>query len=244
MYKVCSKCKDELPLTSKYFFKRADSSDGFRGQCKKCESKRKKRHYEENKSKILEKKSIYDAENREKVRQQNKRHYRNNRDEINSRRREHYRQNKELYSERFKDYYERNREKIIGATGEYAKENRHKTRAYEREYYKHNRDKLVQKHNRRRARRNNLKATLTNKEWKVIKEDFDYKCAYCGQERPLEREHFVPLVKGGHYTAKNIIPACRSCNASKNDSDFEGWYPDYVHYSSERNRFILEYLNN
>jgi DNA-binding NarL/FixJ family response regulator len=41
-YKVCSKCKRNLPLTEDYYRKQSDCKDGFRPECRKCESSAKK----------------------------------------------------------------------------------------------------------------------------------------------------------------------------------------------------------
>jgi HNH endonuclease len=43
-------------------------------------------------------------------------------------------------------------------------------------------------------------------------------CAYCGglfDEEKLEREHVVPLSRGGTDTWMNVVSACRSCNQLK-----------------------------
>ena len=75
----------------------------------------------------------------------------------------------------------------------------------------------------------------------IIKE-FEYKCAYCGEETDLEKEHFIPVSKDGDYTIENIIPACRKCNCSKYNSDFFEWYPTYEFYDTDREIHILKYL--
>lgn len=95
---------------------------------------------------------------------------------------------------------------------------------------------------KRRARKLLLPDTLTLKQWKQVKECFNNKCAYCGTELPLTKEHFVPLNKGGEYTINNIIPVCLSCNSSKKDKDFFSWYPVQSFYSKTRERKILKYL--
>lgn len=41
-------------------------------------------------------------------------------------------------------------------------------------------------------------------------------CAYCGV-RPVEIDHIDPVANGGDGEWMNMTPACRSCNASKND---------------------------
>ena len=34
--KTCSKCGEELPATTEYFYRRPEARDGWRGHCKKC----------------------------------------------------------------------------------------------------------------------------------------------------------------------------------------------------------------
>lgn len=66
------------------------------------------------------------------------------------------------------------------------------------------------------ARKDELGATLTQDEWKLLLHMTDNRCLYCGeQSNSLEQEHWIPVIKGGSYTYSNIVPACRSCNASK-----------------------------
>lgn len=49
-------------------------------------------------------------------------------------------------------------------------------------------------------------------------------CAYCGEAGgPLQRDCVLPLSRGGRYTLDNIVPACRSCNASKCNHEVTGW---------------------
>lgn len=62
--------------------------------------------------------------------------------------------------------------------------------------------------------------SLTPGEWKGICEKHAHRCAYCGRSGPLEQDHVIPLSKGGDHTKENVVPACKSCNASKgNRSD-------------------------
>ena len=49
-------------------------------------------------------------------------------------------------------------------------------------------------------------------------------CAYCGStEGPLQRDCVLPISRGGRYTLANVVPACRSCNASKCNDEVTGW---------------------
>jgi 5-methylcytosine-specific restriction endonuclease McrA len=66
------------------------------------------------------------------------------------------------------------------------------------------------------ARRKNLPATLTDAEWIEILEKYNYACAYCKEsDKPLHQEHWIPLSRGGGYTAGNIVPSCKRCNSRK-----------------------------
>lgn len=49
-------------------------------------------------------------------------------------------------------------------------------------------------------------------------------CAYCGADSvSLQRDCVLALSRGGRYTLDNIVPACRSCNTSKCNSEVTAW---------------------
>jgi hypothetical protein len=66
-----------------------------------------------------------------------------------------------------------------------------------------------------RARKLNLPATLTPREWLDTLEYFDWRCAYCGRADFAAMDHYIPVVKGGGTTRNNCVPACVSCNSVK-----------------------------
>ena len=33
----------------------------------------------------------------------------------------------------------------------------------------------------------------------------------------------LPISRGGRYTIENVVPACRSCNASKSNDEVTSW---------------------
>lgn len=49
-------------------------------------------------------------------------------------------------------------------------------------------------------------------------------CVYCGKTRTLQIDHIIPRNKGGKDAGENLVWACRSCNASKSDTDLMEWY--------------------
>jgi len=64
---------------------------------------------------------------------------------------------------------------------------------------------------------------LTETDLDFIFSAFDYKCAYCGDDKDITNDHFIPVSHGGKSIAGNILPACRSCNSSKQNSDPAEW---------------------
>ncbi|TQE96511.1 MAG: HNH endonuclease [Spiribacter salinus] len=51
-------------------------------------------------------------------------------------------------------------------------------------------------------------------------------CSYCGcdvDESNRTLDHKEPLSRGGPHTADNVTPACRSCNAAKQDMPYADW---------------------
>ena len=63
---------------------------------------------------------------------------------------------------------------------------------------------------------------LTTAQWAAIQLAWGA-CAYCGGAEPVQRDCVQPLSRGGRYTLTNIVPACRSCNASKSNDEVTSW---------------------
>jgi hypothetical protein len=62
--KICRVCKEDIPLTAKYWHRKKDSADGFAGICKKCKAKQnsisgKKMREEVNRLKTMTEKPEY-----------------------------------------------------------------------------------------------------------------------------------------------------------------------------------------
>lgn len=78
----------------------------------------------------------------------------------------------------------------------------------------------------RRRRRRYLAADndLTGEQWVSIRLAWAGACAYCGEVSDnLQRDCVLPLSRGGRYTITNVVPACRSCNASKSNEEVTRW---------------------
>jgi 5-methylcytosine-specific restriction endonuclease McrA len=64
---------------------------------------------------------------------------------------------------------------------------------------------------------------LSDAQWAALRAAWGG-CAYCGASgTPLQRDCVLPLSRGGRYTLGNIVPVCRSCNASKCNAEVTGW---------------------
>ena len=238
----CSKCGDEKPETSEYFNKIRTGKCGLRGDCKVCEAKYKKQygisnkeakikydkqHYIENKDAIIKNVNQYRLENKESITQIKKIHHQNNKEAIN---------------EKQKKYVQNNRDRVVKSKQRHYQNNKEAINKCARQYYKSHVDNFKIYSQRRRALVRKLPSTLTLKQWVQVKLHFSDKCAYCGNEKPLEQEHFCPLSLGGEYAVSNIICACRSCNSSKGAKSFPAWYPQQSFYSKEREKKIYSYL--
>ena len=57
----------------------------------------------------------------------------------------------------------------------------------------------------------------TLEEWELRKQIYNYRCVYCKKKTILEKDHIIPLSKGGSNNIDNIVPACKHCNSGKNN---------------------------
>ena len=103
----------------------------------------------------------------------------------------------------------------------YRMQNKDEKDAYQREYNKTMVGKLVVSRASLR-RRDAVKTTvcdLTVEQWEGILSKQNYCCNHCGCEftivNPANKDHILPLSKGGGLTFDNIQALCRSCNARK-----------------------------
>ena len=80
---------------------------------------------------------------------------------------------------------------------------------------------------------------LTDEQWTSLQVAWGG-CAYCGARgKPLQRDCVLALSRGGRYTLDNIVPACRSCNASKCNAEVTGWLR---RRRLDERRFLLRHL--
>ena len=238
--KICKGCGKELSMDC---YCKSSNTDGKENKCKGCRNEKAKQNYIKGKAHKIEYTKQYVKVNAEKIKKQKQQYYIENKEAINKRNEQWQKNNSEYRNEKSKQYYIDNLGRITERQKNHYLINREKMLARCRKYERLNLPKQVIKAQKRRALKKSLPATLTIEQWESIKLNFNNKCAYCGQEKPLAQEHVTPLIKGGEYTINNIIPSCKSCNSSKGIKDFFGWYPKHKHYSKKREKIILEFLN-
>lgn len=124
---------------------------------------------------------------------------------------------------RLKNWYLNNKDKIKA----YRIKNRERILQQKRESYQRNKEtyKLYWKTPKARHQakiqkyknRSILKSLKhhSNKEWLDLLKQYDGKCVDCGTKEKIEKDHVIPLSKGGNDLIKNILPRCRICNARK-----------------------------
>lgn len=126
-----------------------------------------------------------------------------------------------------RDNYARHAESRIAKVREYQQANAEQARAWKRKYSKTPRGKTVNllKEHRRRAMKRG--AALAD----PIPPDVVYrlfaafggKCAWgCGRLAKVI-DHVMPLAKGGHHAADNLVPSCALCNGKKSAKPPEEW---------------------
>jgi 5-methylcytosine-specific restriction endonuclease McrA len=65
--------------------------------------------------------------------------------------------------------------------------------------------------------------TITRESLKTLYKAWTGTCPFCGEKAEPERDHIIPVSKGGIDSIHNIQLMCGLCNRRKNDRDFEEW---------------------
>ena len=214
--KHCSQCFEVLPENGEYFYKQKKGKNGFGSECKQCRKSYRRWHHKKNK---------------EKYNQLRKERYQKNKKRETAQVYAYREKNKKRIKEYWAHYYQRNKEQYKSHNKRYREENPGKFKEYSR-----------RRNHRRRQAELGTKFNFSAEEWQQCLAHFNHQCAYCGSKESLEQEHVVPVSAGGHYTADNIIPACKSCNSSKNNKIMQDWFTQHENYSVERMANILKYV--
>jgi len=200
----------------------------------------------------------YQKANCEQLARYRQRYYAENRDQILAQQRSYYVANLEQHKHyRLKnaakrrsqcaEWYQRNLQHVRA----YYQQNKKSFRAYEREYRKR-RPEVSRANSRRyqsikRAAYRRALLPLTRAAENARFALWRNRCAFCGVDAKHPRnaghdrltvEHVLALTKNGLDEADNIMPACHSCNCSKNNAPVESWYRRQPFFTETRWRKI------
>ncbi|HRZ18605.1 MAG TPA: HNH endonuclease [Methanofastidiosum sp.] len=71
--------------------------------------------------------------------------------------------------------------------------------------------------------------------WEVFRRD-GYRCRYCGKDDvPLTVDHVVLWEDGGPSTKDNLVSACRKCNKTRGNMQYEEWIKSTKYLSLSKN---------
>ena len=191
---------------------------------KEDEKKYNKQYYQKYKDILLERMKKYYWEKREVCLEYKKRWYREHPEEIKERVKQWRKKCPEKINEINRRYRRNHPEEIKKQGRQYYQRNKEIIKEYRKNYLKTDEGKMSNQRTyfKRRAIMENSVNTLTSQEWLCILEEYNYRCAYCDVEFDCEnlpeKDHIIPISKGGDNTKENIVPACRSCNAKKHNN--------------------------
>ena len=123
--------------------------------------------------------------------------------------------------EKYPDRYSLESKKFRESHPNYAEEHRLDLLANSKKYYKTEKGKACNQRARtlRRTKEKTILNTLSFSEWLDILIEYENKCAYCGTKfndnNRSQRDHIIPISKGGDNTKENVVPSCGSCNSKK-----------------------------
>lgn len=92
--------------------------------------------------------------------------------------------------------------------------------------------------------------TYDNDDWKAALLHFRGACCYCGRsegrakDARFDREHFVPISRGGKTERSNIGPACRKCNRGRGNQRLFVWFRKQAFWTAGAERKIVDWIGS
>lgn len=124
--------------------------------------------------------------------------------------------------------------RLCGTFRKKRKRNAQTVKNYSRAYYLRNKERFAISTAKRHNQKLGLVSDLSKVDWDDALSHFNHLCAYCGDEGKLQKEHVIPVSRGGSFSRTNIVPACSPCNQSKSAKLLHDWYRYSVVYSEKR----------
>lgn len=130
-----------------------------------------------------------------------------------------------IQNPRARRYYEKHREKLLAQKREqyWADPEAQRARVRERAGRLLTPERMKGMNSRRKAKVRGAEGRHSLKDWQRLRMRYDGLCAYCHHRSGDTRDHVIPINRGGSDYIGNILPACRTCNSSKQDKLFVEW---------------------
>lgn len=199
-----------------------------------------RRKYAKHGEKICARVARHKAANRETVLAGKKAHYLKNRDRYIARFKQRYINNREAFLEKMRQSYQENKERhSIYHKRRYAANPAH-FKAKARKWYDENPERAransLRSRTKWRSRLFNAPGWFTQEQVEARIAYHGWRCRYCRCELnwgTVRLDHQISLKRGGSNWPANLVPACQSCNSSKQDKPLDVWLRER-HYPKGR----------
>lgn len=239
--KRCSKCQEEKPATSEFFYKKKEGKFGVMARCIECTLQERKEYQKKNKKKISIRKKVYQKKNAESIAEYQKQYKQDNKEKLQEQAREwrennkdsrkeymkeygkkYYQDNKDVINERQKQYTQDNKEKISERRKKWRQKNRKKILEQNKKYREENRQKRSdynkqhylnnkEKYVAKRAKRRFLQFQQTSEWANLVLIEQIYESCPKG----YHVDHMTPLAAGGLHHESNLCYLPAEVNLSK-----------------------------
>lgn len=144
-----------------------------------------------------------------------------NREQINAGLRTHYANNRDKRIENSRAWANSNPERRLLIELRYRQGHRQETQQRSTDWgIRHPERKRLHKLTRRARTFNNGIFLVKGAELTRL---YSSNCFYCGSSSRIEADHIIPVSRGGRHSIGNLLPACRSCNATKGNRTITEW---------------------
>jgi len=161
--KKCNKC-GEIKLETE-FYEDKRNKNGFRGDCKKCHTKQKRKYYKNNIEKCKKRHRKWIKNNPKYKKEYQKKYYENNSEKFITSSKEWRENNPKRYKKNQRKYYLDNSEKFKKESKKWRKDNLEKAKKTAREYRKNNIEKIRER-NKQWMKNNPIKHKKNQRKYK------------------------------------------------------------------------------
>jgi hypothetical protein len=229
--KCCNVCGKPYPPTSEFWHKNKAEKDGLCRTCRTCARARARQWGRDNQEYANARAKDYYLANKEHIKARVKTYAEDHVEEIKANKVIYHQDHKEEHNAKNRANRLINLERETRRVITWVAEHPDQRRAIANRYGKT--PKGIAARLRRRARERDLPDTFTALEWEFCLMWWHDSCAYCGEQRRLSADHFIPLAdldRCPGTVAENMLPSCKRCNSSKQHRDPAEWlatrYPE------------------